>query len=287
MKLFIQIIRYIGIYLVAFILMSFAISKFYNAQFQIFHHSEFIPLGELPRFWHAWSFFGRSYEYNFFIGISEFIAAFAILFSRTRLIGLLIAFGIYINIIFIDILFDVTNAIVQAIIGFSIVLMLLFPYLSDLKKFFWDMSGSFSGASPQNKWLNQYVPWIFTIVVFISVSILLNNVSPVNDKNLRGFKINHFELDGDTLNLTGGTYTKDPMLFFEFSQTCMLSINGKVYGGRYQFENDSVSIFFRNAPYNINQINGKLTNNENLTGLANDQMQLNMALEPVERKYPN
>ncbi|HZI69064.1 MAG TPA: hypothetical protein VFD44_05115, partial [Hanamia sp.] len=132
MRTLLKVIKYLAIYFVSFVLLSFAVSKFLGAQFQVYNYAEYTPLKELPRFWHAWSFFGRSYAYNVFIGITELTAGILILFDRTRLAGLLLAVGIYVNIIFIDVEFEVNNAIVHSTVEFIIICFLLLPYLPDL-----------------------------------------------------------------------------------------------------------------------------------------------------------
>jgi len=136
-----KIFQYLGIYLVSFVMLSFGIAKFMGTQFVVWNYAQYTPLIELPPFWHAWSFFGRSYAYNFFIGLSEVAVAVLILFKRTRLVGLLLAAGIYTNIIIMDVEFEVEHALLHASIEFIIVLLLLIPYLPDLKKFFWNMGG--------------------------------------------------------------------------------------------------------------------------------------------------
>ena len=105
--------KFIGVYFIAFVLIAFAVSKFFNAQFQIYNYSGYMPLNEISPFTHAWSFFGRSYYYNLFLGVAEFLAAVFIVFGRTRLIGLLMALGIYVNILIIDIEFDVDSFIIS------------------------------------------------------------------------------------------------------------------------------------------------------------------------------
>ncbi len=66
-----------------------------------------IPLGETGSYNLAWTFFGHSRAYILFIGISQLIGAFLLLFNRTKLLGGAILIPILLNIIMVDYLFGV------------------------------------------------------------------------------------------------------------------------------------------------------------------------------------
>lgn len=259
-----QIIKYLGIYFVSFVLILFAISKFLNAQFQIWNYTQYVPLKDLDLFSHAWSFFGRSYNYNFFIGLTEITAAILILFNRTRLIGLLLAAGIYTNVLIVDIEFNISDAILHATIEFIIVLLLLIPYLKDLKKFFWDMGGRLTNQPSANrKNLKLILPIIFIITTSTVATIFLKQAISSQDKIIGSYKISEFIVSGDTLTIGQGKYSKDPMLFFEFGNASVLSLNDSSYRGNYSIKADSVFINLYKDFKNIRTI--KATVNKGFT----------------------
>ena len=66
-----------------------------------------IPLGDTGSYNLAWTFFGHSQAYILFIGISQLIGAFLLLFNRTKLVGGAILIPILMNIIVVDYLFGV------------------------------------------------------------------------------------------------------------------------------------------------------------------------------------
>ena len=66
-----------------------------------------IPLGEVNSYNLAWTFFGHSKGYILFIGISQLIGAFLLLFNRTKLLGGAILIPILLNIIVVDAFFGV------------------------------------------------------------------------------------------------------------------------------------------------------------------------------------
>ena len=65
------------------------------------------PLGVASGYDLAWTFFGHSYGYILFIGISQLVAASLFLWPRTKLIGGLLLLPILMNIIVVDSFFGV------------------------------------------------------------------------------------------------------------------------------------------------------------------------------------
>lgn len=93
------------------------------------------PLIELSGFDLAWSFMGYSYGYILFIGISQLLGAFLLLFEKTKLLGVLILIPILTNIIVFDmIFFDKYGALASAILYFLLLLLILYFNKDKLKK---------------------------------------------------------------------------------------------------------------------------------------------------------
>lgn len=274
LKKVIQVLQFIGIYFVSFELLTFAISKFFDAQFQVWNYAQYTPLKDLSPFWHAWSFFGRSYNYNLFIGIAEALAAILILFNRTRLMGLLLAAGMYLNIVIIDVEFQVNNAIVHATIEFLIVLLLLLPYRKDLKQFFWNQRGKFSEEIlPKNNFLNQYLPIGFVSVVMISVSLFLNHLIESDEKIIGAYGLSDFIVDQDIVQFDQGKYTKIPMVFFEFGNTCIFAVDDSTFFGDYYSKADSLFISLDKPLRNIQDLKGRYFADKQLFSGVGDRKQ--------------
>ncbi|MCH9661807.1 MAG: hypothetical protein K0U54_12960 [Bacteroidetes bacterium] len=68
-----------------------------------------ISLAETGSYNLAWTFFGHSQGYIFFIGISQLIGASLLLFNKTKIIGGAILFPILLNIIVVDYFFGVAR----------------------------------------------------------------------------------------------------------------------------------------------------------------------------------
>ncbi|MEM8526240.1 MAG: hypothetical protein AAGG68_16485 [Bacteroidota bacterium] len=67
-----------------------------------------LPLEEVIDFDLAWTFFGYSTFYILFIGMSQLIGAFLLLFERTKLLGVAVLIPILLNIIVVDIAFKIS-----------------------------------------------------------------------------------------------------------------------------------------------------------------------------------
>lgn len=75
----------------------------------------------------AWSFMGFSFFYILFIGVSQIVGAWLLLWNRTKLLGVMILFPIMINIIVFDIIFlDVKDALVNATIYLCMLIYILY-----------------------------------------------------------------------------------------------------------------------------------------------------------------
>jgi len=271
MRKIILALKYLGLYYLSYTLILFAISKFFGAQFWTQNFVEYIPLGELSNRQLAWAYFGRSYNYNLFIGIIEFIAGSLILFNRTRLIGLLLALGIYTNIVLIDFEFEINDAIQHATIEFIIVLIWLVPYRNDLKKYFWDMAGTFTNSeTKKNKLLSLYLP-ITIILLSSSFAVYRYTKSNYADKIFAAYEIQNLSINGEKLELGRGENTKKPMLFFEFRNDFILSANDSSYYGDFEIKSDSIFVSLYRDFRNIKSFKATIPNDKGIIkGLSNN-----------------
>ncbi|MFT5249525.1 MAG: hypothetical protein ACI93P_001251 [bacterium] len=113
------------------ILTIYAISKLLGGQFYM---NGKLPteianttLAEASGFSLAWTFMGHSYVYILFIGMTQLLGSWFLLWNKTKLIGVLILLPIMINIIIFDVIFlDVYPALANAIIVFLMLLSILF-----------------------------------------------------------------------------------------------------------------------------------------------------------------
>jgi hypothetical protein len=113
------------------ILNIYAISKIFGGQFymkgKLPAEIANTTLGEASSFSLAWTFMGHSYFYILFVGFTQLLGAWLLLWNKTKLLGVLILIPIMVNIIIFDIIFlDVYPALANAIIVFLMLMLILF-----------------------------------------------------------------------------------------------------------------------------------------------------------------
>jgi len=86
-----------------------------------------IPHGETGSYNLAWTFFGHSKGYILFIGISQLLGVFLLLFNKTKLLGAAVLIPILLNIIVVDYFYGVAyGALFSACFYLGSILFVLF-----------------------------------------------------------------------------------------------------------------------------------------------------------------
>lgn len=123
-------------YYLAFILFKYGFDKLFKAQFYLPEpNTLFTPFGQLDQDILYWSTIGTSHSYNLFLGTTEVLAALLLLFNRTRATGLFLSLGIIINVLAINICFDISVKLFSLVLLYLSLLGLL-PHLTTFVKVF-------------------------------------------------------------------------------------------------------------------------------------------------------
>lgn len=273
-------------------MICFAIPKFLFMQFRNLHYNSFIHLGEISKTQHMWSFFGRSYNYNLFIGLIEFLIGILIVFKKTRLIALLLSIGVCSNILILNIEFDADFALYHAFLDFMITVVLLFEYRKDLYQFFVTLGGTFKHQPtvPRPSWLKK-LPYVYIVAFPIGYFIFAYKIRSTVDEELVGsYQIKAFRIDKHLFPLEKGKLGSLPVICFEHNNTVMLSINNGIYFGSYSSKDGQIDMQFNHAgDKRIRTIRGDFKNHRKLSGSLNDSTSVNMELErlPIKKDYMN
>jgi len=86
----------------AFTLLTYGYGKMTHSQFQVHDDTLNAVVKDLDLFRLSWYLFGHE-PFNYFIGISQIISAVLLLYNRTAIIGAMVSFPIFLNILIIDI----------------------------------------------------------------------------------------------------------------------------------------------------------------------------------------
>lgn len=250
LKKILELLKYLGIYYLSAKMICFAIPKILFMQFRMFHWQSYVPLVETSKYHHMWSFFGRSYNYNLFIGLTEFLIGGLILFERTRLMALLLALGLCINILILNIEFDIYFAISHITVDLVITIILLSGYRNDLYKFFIKLGGKMDGTiiRPKSKFTKLF-PYAFLIILSVSYFIFSFYIKSkyIVDENVIGsYKIKKIKVNDSVVELNKGNLGKNPMMFIEHNNQFVLSIEDTLYMGRYILDTEDIKIYLDN-----------------------------------------
>ncbi len=126
-------LRTIVRYYIATAALSYGIIKLFALQMPFPTLSQLsTPLGDLLPMRLSWLFLGYSFEYQFFSGLMEAVAGLLLLYRRTVTLGLLAATGAFLNVVMINLSYDVP---VKLYAG-HLLLSCLFLLLWDARRLF-------------------------------------------------------------------------------------------------------------------------------------------------------
>lgn len=182
-----QIIYLLVCYYLALQLLKYGADKIFKNQFYLPEpNTLYTPMGKVPRDLLYWSSMGTSHFYNIFLGAIEMIAGLFLLIKRTRLLGLLLSFFIMINIVAVNIGFDISVKVFSILLLFYTV-YLMAPYLKSVYQFFLSKTSKES-SQPANKislFQNRFLS--VSLKCFVAGLILLEAFYPfIRSGNFNG-----------------------------------------------------------------------------------------------------
>jgi len=129
--------HYLAYYLSMVMISQYAVSKIIPTQMPYPDAGSLLtPVGNFSKFWLTWMFIGASPGYERFTGCCELIASLLILFRRTRVAGCLIMTGVLINVVSLNVYYNIIVKM-PSIILLLTTLFLLSPYIPKLVSFFY------------------------------------------------------------------------------------------------------------------------------------------------------
>lgn len=227
-------------YYLALQMLEYGFNKIFKWQFYLPEpNTLYTTVGETPRDLLYWSSMGSSYTYTFFSGAIEVIAALLLLFRRTSLLGAVVTLGIMINVLMINLGFDIS---VKLYSSFLILLccILLAPDAKRLFVFFFTgksaarilMPSLFSGK-PQWFYAAAKVPVL--LLIFSSTLIMYFESGNFNDDHYpRPGLHGAYEIRTDTPAANGWKR----VFFHRRGYFITQDRNGQMQD--YPFENDSI-----------------------------------------------
>lgn len=129
-----KFVRNLASYYLALILLKYGLDKILKTQFYLPEPNIlFTPVGKLDKDMLFWSTMGSSHSYNIFMGLAEIIPAVLLLIPRTRQLGALIAVGILVNVVAVNLSFDISVKLFSSFL-LMIAIFLSFPLIRSLAR---------------------------------------------------------------------------------------------------------------------------------------------------------
>ncbi len=124
----VRTIQVMMVYYLSLIMLKYGLDKIFKTQFYLPEPNIlYTPFGMLDKDILYWSTISVSRSYNIFLGIVEVIPALLLLHYRTRIIGLIVLSGVLVNVLFINLSFDISVKLFSSFLLFLTILLLL-PY---------------------------------------------------------------------------------------------------------------------------------------------------------------
>lgn len=201
----VPLFKLLSVYYIAAVFLKYGFDKVFKRQFYLpepnILYSNF---GSLTKDTLFWSTMGTSHIYSIVTGIIEVIAGLLILFQRTRIAGFFLAFVVAINILLINISFDISVKLFTLFL-LMVVFFNLYPFLKTTYAFFIQQKAvqlSTPNIIPINRWVHTLL--CSGIIGLILVPYI--SAGNLNDDNaarpfLHGaYQVEHFTINNDSLS---------------------------------------------------------------------------------------
>ena len=157
-------------YFLALMLLVYGFSKIFKWQFYLPEpNTLYQTVGNTPRDLLYWTSMGTSYTYSMFMGVIEIIPALLLLFRRTTVAGALIALLVMINVLFVNLGFDITVKLHSFVLILFCVLLLVPARQRILGLFTGKSTAEWSypvfSFQPDRKWITVAAKWIVIVLL--------------------------------------------------------------------------------------------------------------------------
>jgi hypothetical protein len=256
---------------------------------KIFHMQFNLPLAMLDEpfssfsgEWLTWAYFGRSYEFIVFVGVSQIIGSAMLLFNRTKLLGTIVLFPILINIIAIDFFYSLpVGVLFHACIMVSCVVIVMLRDYNRLVNFF--LQHDLSLQAMRIKPVVKYA--LRLSIIYIPLLTIFLNGSPDKHPELRGkYEVTQLTINKVPIALTGDSVLTN--VYFDLGNECVLEFGSfkKRLFGTYSLEKENrMNVNWHYPPGNPEFMNASISFDHDhtvLKGVMRDTIEVHMKKLP-------
>lgn len=209
-------------YAIAFDLAMFGFQKIFHMQFNVPLGMLDEPFNDISSKWLMWAFFRRSYGFVYTIAATQILGASLLLFNRTRLVSLVLLVPVMLNIVLIDVFYELERGVLVHALFLSagLIYLLLLDYRKLVACFLDKDSTTFSMP-----WRNDLLKYAGRLSIIVIPLLLIMSLGP-RDK--------HPGVTGKyTVTASGGDKLLAPKcdsvltrVYFDFGNDCVFEFNG-------------------------------------------------------------
>jgi hypothetical protein len=242
-------------YWLAFEISTYGFAKIMKTQFSTPNYRLDMALSDLNGFQLTWYYFGYSYTLAVLIALFQIGGSCLLLFRRTTLLGVMILLPVMVNIMFINMFYDIAVGAFFNSVTFTLGLLLfLFLDFDKLKRAFWDLLDRLpSIAVGRGQWLKNGVRLLPIVLAFVMIKMLIK--THPNEHVLAGtWKVESLTRNGQSVpaNSWQTDTTAWNRVYFAGWQGCAFSPNpyrykpAESWRGEYEFDSTTnrLKIFF-------------------------------------------
>jgi hypothetical protein len=172
-------------YWLAYSISVYGFAKILKTQLQSPEFNLDIPLGELSGFALTWYYFGYSYTLAVILALFQVGGSILLLFRRTTLIGVMVLLPVMVNIVLINMFYQIAvgaffNSVIYTI---SLTFLLLLDF-QKLKTAFWDLVEKLPRVSDKSGLLKNALRFVIIAAAFCTIQYYV--ISTKTDTVLKG-----------------------------------------------------------------------------------------------------
>ncbi|KQS31010.1 hypothetical protein [Dyadobacter sp. Leaf189] len=172
-------------YWLAYSISVYGFAKILKTQLQSPEFNLDIPVGELSGFALTWYYFGYSYTLAVILALFQVGGSILLLFRRTTLIGVMVLLPVMVNIVLINMFYQIAvgaffNSVIYTI---SLTFLLLLDF-QKLKTAFWDLVEKLPRVSDKSGFLKNALRFVIIAAAFCTIQYYV--VSTKTDTVLKG-----------------------------------------------------------------------------------------------------
>ncbi|WP_020601908.1 hypothetical protein [Spirosoma spitsbergense] len=231
-------------YWLALSISSYGFAKILKTQFETADYDLDMPLGAIKGMGLTWYYFGYSYPLAVIIGLFQIGGSILLLYRRTTLLGATILLPVMVNIVLINVFYNIAiGAFFNSVIYSLSLVFLLLLYGKRLKLIFWDVIDHLPSIPLGRSWIKHGTRILPIALAFVGLKVGISMRS--NDQTLKGtWTVEKLMRNGRAQPATAWLTDRKSWsrIYFAGYEECVFSPNpyrfdpSECLGGSYKFD---------------------------------------------------